>query len=215
VIGLQDGYYSNGLSRNIGDNYDFTVTAFKDKVLNTLFDVRFTAGASRWNQDYYFINGHSGTWYYPNMYTFFNYTDNIFSTDANNNTIVDQLGNSAGSMIPGEGILRKRNNSVYSFLNLSYANYLFLELTGRNDWSSTLPAGANSYFYPSLSLSFIPSEVFNFEERIPWLNFMKIRGGLAQTATDTDLTCSLFITIRADSADNKPRIFLQLFHRYC
>jgi iron complex outermembrane recepter protein len=186
VIGLQDGYYSNGLSRNIGDNYDFTVTAFKDKVLNTLFDVRFTAGASRWNQDYYFINGHSGTWYYPNMYTFFNYTDNIFSTDANNNTIVDQLGNSAGSMIPGEGILRKRNNSVYSFLNLSYANYLFLELTGRNDWSSTLPAGANSYFYPSLSLSFIPSEVFNFEERIPWLNFMKIRGGLAQTATDTE-----------------------------
>lgn len=184
AIGLEKGYYSNGLSRNIGDNYDFTITAFKDAFLNSKFDVRLTAGATRWNQDYYYINGHSGTWYYPNMYTFFNFTETTYTTDANNNTIVERPGNSASSMVPKEGILRKRNNSVYSFLNLAYDNYLYLELTGRNDWSSTLPPSSNSYFYPSVSLSFIPTEAFNITERYPWFNFMKICGGVAQSATD-------------------------------
>ena len=184
-IGLEKGFYSNGLSRNIGDNYDFTLTAFKDGFLNSRFDVRLTAGATRWNQDYYFINGHSGIWYYPNMYTFFNFTETTYITDPNTNTtIVDRIGNSAGSMVPGEGVLRKRINSVYSFLNLSYDNYLYLELTGRNDWSSTLPPANYSYFYPSVSLSFIATEAFNITSRHPWFNFMKIRGGIAQSATD-------------------------------
>ncbi len=62
-------------------------------------------------------------------------------------------------------------------------NYLFLELTGRNDWSSTLPTDANSYFYPSLSMSFIPTEAFNFKNSI--LNFWKLKGSLAMAATDT------------------------------
>jgi iron complex outermembrane receptor protein len=92
-------------------------------------------------------------------------------------------GNAGAQLIPSETILRQRTNSVFSFLNLSYKNYLFLELTGRNDWSSTLPSNNNSYFYPSASLSFIASEAFRFENKLPWLNFMKIRGGIAQTAS--------------------------------
>jgi TonB-linked SusC/RagA family outer membrane protein len=186
VIGLQNGYYANSLSRNIGDNYDFILNAYKDKIFNSKFDVKFTAGASRWNRDDYYINGHSGIWYYPNMYTFFNYTENTYYTDANNNTVVQTFGNSAGSMVPGEGIVRKRINSVYGFVNLAYSNYLFMDLTGRNDWSSTLPEDNNSYFYPSLTLSFIASDAFKFQERLPWMNFLKIRGGIAQTATDAD-----------------------------
>ncbi|MFZ4463672.1 MAG: SusC/RagA family TonB-linked outer membrane protein [Bacteroidales bacterium] len=185
-LGLLNGYYSNGLSRNIGDNYDFIMTANKEQFLGTGFDVSFTAGASRWSQEYYYLNGHSGTWYYPNMYTFFNFTETTYTTDANNNTIVDNPGNSASSMIPTEGIMNKRNNSVFSFLNLAYNKFIYLELTGRNDWSSALPANNNSYFYPSASLSFIPTEAFDFMKNIPWMNFMKIRGGAAQTATDTD-----------------------------
>lgn len=186
AIGLMNGYYSNSLSRNIGDNFDFTLTAQKEKFLGTKMNLNFTAGASRWNNDYYYIGGHSGTWYYPNMYTFFNFTETTYSTDANNNIIVDQFGNSAASMVPGEGIIRKRHNSVYSFLNLSYDNFLFMELTGRNDWSSTLPPESNSYFYPSVSVSFIPTEVIDFQSPMPWFNFMKIRGGIAQTATDAE-----------------------------
>jgi len=185
-LGLLDGYYKNGLSRNRGDNYEFTIAAFKDNIANTGLNLRLTAGANRWDQNYYMIRGHSGLWYYPNMYTFFNYTDNQYMTDEDNNTFVTQFGNSVSSMVPDESIVRKRNNSIYSFLNLSYNDFIFLELTGRNDWSSTLPPEQSSYFYPSLSLSFIPTEAFNLHDHIPWLNFMKIRGGIAQTATDAD-----------------------------
>lgn len=185
-IGLQDGYYSNGLSRNIGDNYDLTLMVDKESIFGSPINLRFTTGANRWNQDNYFINGHSGTWYYPNMYTFFNYTDYLFSTDPNGSIIVDQPGNTLSTMVPSEGVYRKRNNSVYAFMNLSYQDYLFLELTGRNDWSSSLPPGANSYFYPSASVSFVPTAAGILPESLSFINFMKIRGGIAQTATDTD-----------------------------
>lgn len=186
AIGLQGGYYKNGLSRNIGNNFEFNLTAEKENILNSPFDIRFTTGASRWDQDNYFINGHSGTWYYPNMYTFFNFTDYIFNTDPDGNLIVDQPGNSLSNIVPAEGIYRKQNNSVYSFMNLSYNDLLFLELTGRNDWSSSLPNGANSYFYPSASISYIPTASGPLHPNLSFINFLKIRGGAAQTATDTD-----------------------------
>ena len=186
VIGLQNGYYANSLNRTYSDIYEAFLTADKEEIFNSKLNLKFTLGTSRWDYNLYGINGHSGIWYYPDMYTFFNYTETTYITDENGNTIVDRPGNSAGSMVPGEGINRERNNSVFSFLNLSYNNYIFLEITGRNDWSSTLPPGDNSYFYPSMSLSFIASEAFKIQEKISWLNFVKLRGGIAQTATDTD-----------------------------
>jgi TonB-linked SusC/RagA family outer membrane protein len=184
-LGYLNGYYSNGLSRNRGDNYDFIMTANKDQIFGSGFDVTFTTGASRWSQDYYYINGHSGTWYYPNMYTLSNFTETTYINHPDGHTIIDNQGNTVSEMIPTEGYSRKKNNSVYSFLNLSYKKYFYLELTGRNDWSSTLSLNNNSYFYPSVSLSFIPTEAFDALKSVPWMNFLKIRGGVAQTASDT------------------------------
>ena len=186
VIGLQNGYYANKLNRIYSDIFEAFLTADKGNIFNSKINAKLTLGASQWNRNLYSIRGHSGTWYYPNMYTFFNYTETTYTTDENGNTIVDSPGNSAGNMVAGEGISRERNNSVFSFLNLSYDNYIFLELTARNDWSSTLPPESNSYFYPSVSVSFIASEAFKIQESISWLNFVKLRGGIAQTATDTD-----------------------------
>ncbi len=182
-IGLLDGSYSNSLSKVTNDNLEFLLTAHREKILGSKLDVRLSAGTSRWNYDAYGIAGHSATWYYPNMYTFFNYTEPVYSIDSNNNVVVVVPGNTAGSSVPTESILRQRTNSVYSFLNLGYDNYLFLELTGRNDWSSTLPANNNSYFYPSVSLSFIATEAFKLHDKMPWLYFLKIRGGVSQTAS--------------------------------
>jgi iron complex outermembrane receptor protein len=184
-IGMLGGGYSNSLARNTNDNMELLLTAEKKNLLGSGLNVRLTAGSSRWDYNAYGIAGQSGTWYYPNMYTFFNFTDYIFETDEEGNTTVINpgSGNAGSQLIPSETILRQRTNSVFSFLNISYKNYIFLELTGRNDWSSTLPANNNSYFYPSASLSFIASEAFKFEENLPWLNFMKIRGGIAQTAS--------------------------------
>ncbi len=181
-IGLKGGSYNNSLARTTNDNLEFLMAAHKEKIGGSKLDARFTLGTSRWNYDSYEISGHSGTWYYPNMYTFFNYTAPTDSMDAGGNTIVLNPGNTVEFMYPRETILRQRTNSVFSFLNLSYNNYLFMELTGRNDWSSTLPASNNSYFYPSVSLSFIATEAFKLKERLPWLYFLKLRGGLAQTA---------------------------------
>lgn len=186
VIGLKEGYYGNSLKRTYVDIYECFLTAEKTKILESKFDAKFTLGASRWNYDDYQISGHTGTWYYPNMYTFSNYTEPTLITGEDNVIIVDRPGDSPQDVAPSEMILRERVNSVFSFLNLSYDNYIFLELSGRNDWSSTLPPGSNSYFYPSLSLSFIATEAFKIQEKINWLNFVKIRGGLTHIAADTN-----------------------------
>jgi iron complex outermembrane receptor protein len=183
-IGQLNGGYSNSLEKSTSDNMEALITAHRKNIFKSGLNVRFTVGSSRQDYNAYGISGSSGTWYYPNMYTFFNFTDYIFETDEEGNTTVVNpgSGNSGSQLIPSEMILRMRTNSVFSFLNLSFKDYLFLELTGRNDWSSTLPKNSNSYFYPSASVSFIASEAFKLQEKIPWLNFLKIRGGIAQTA---------------------------------
>lgn len=174
VVGLLNGYYANALNRDRSNNSEFLFSATKDSIFHSKFSVKFNAGGSSWYRYKYGIKGNSGTWYYPNMYTFGNYTQ-LSST-----TTADPL-----SMIAaGESMWRKKINSVFSFVNLAYDNYLFLELTGRNDWSSALPSDNNSYFYPSATLSFIPSEAFHLKNA--WFSFWKLRGGVSQTATDTD-----------------------------
>lgn len=80
-------------------------------------------------------------------------------------------------------IFEKRINSLYAFSNIVYKNYLFLELSIRNDWSSTLPKNNNSYFYPAASVSFILTDRFNLPSSI---DFLKIRFNIAQVGKDTD-----------------------------
>ncbi|MDT7829674.1 SusC/RagA family TonB-linked outer membrane protein [Pricia sp. S334] len=82
----------------------------------------------------------------------------------------------------GIGYTRNRNVGVFGDLGLSFKEYLFLNLTGRNDWSSTLPKDNNSYFYPSASISFIPTDAFNIDSKV--LGFAKIRAGYASVGRD-------------------------------
>ena len=77
----------------------------------------------------------------------------------------------------------KEIQSVFGNVQLGYKDYLFLDVTGRNDWSSTLPADNRSYFYPSVSLSGIVSEVVEMSEDI---DFLKLRASWAQVGNDTD-----------------------------
>ena len=79
----------------------------------------------------------------------------------------------------------KVQRSVYANVNLGYAGTLFLDLTARNDWSSTLPAGANSYFYPSASMSFVFSELAPLQNS-SFLSFGKLRVNYAEVGNDTD-----------------------------
>lgn len=77
----------------------------------------------------------------------------------------------------------KQLNSLYAFTNIAYKDYLYLDITARNDWSSTLPVDNNSYFYPSATLSGVISEMFTLPRHI---SFWKLRGGLARVGNDTD-----------------------------
>jgi len=73
----------------------------------------------------------------------------------------------------------------YGQLSFEYKDYLFLELTGRADKSSTLPVKNNTYFYPSASLSFVPTTAFeNIRGEI--LSYWKIRGNIAKVGRDAD-----------------------------
>lgn len=85
--------------------------------------------------------------------------------------------------IQSKNIYKKRINSMYSLANIGYKDYLYLDVTARNDWSSTLPANNNSYFYPSASLSFIPTSFFEMNKNI---DFLKVRVNAASVGNDTD-----------------------------
>ncbi|HEX7906336.1 MAG TPA: SusC/RagA family TonB-linked outer membrane protein [Chitinophagaceae bacterium] len=77
---------------------------------------------------------------------------------------------------------RKDVRSVYGSLEFSYKNFLFVNVTDRNDWSSTIPIDKNSYNYPSVNASYIFSENL----KASWLSFGKIRAGYAQVGRDAD-----------------------------
>ncbi len=73
-------------------------------------------------------------------------------------------------------------NSAYALVTMDWDNIIFLDITGRNDWSSTLPAENRSFFYPSVSTSFILSDLFNLKS--PALNYWKLRGSWAKVGID-------------------------------
>ena len=83
-----------------------------------------------------------------------------------------------------EDSYRKQINSAYGMLNLGYNNFLYLDATLRMDKSSTLPHSKNTYVYPSLSGSFVFTEIFNINKKI--LPFGKLRASMAQVGSDTD-----------------------------
>ncbi len=73
-------------------------------------------------------------------------------------------------------------NSVYAMANMGYRDLIYLDITARNDWSSTLPSENRSYFYPSASLSLMISNMVDLGSSV---NLLKVRGGIAQVGNDT------------------------------
>ena len=78
----------------------------------------------------------------------------------------------------------RRIFGVFGDVTLDYKNWLILNATGRNDWSSTLFANDNSFFYPSVSLSFVFTDAFNINSDI--LSYGKLRGSWANVGGDTN-----------------------------
>src|SRR5882724_4407431 len=93
---------------------------------------------------------------------------------------------------------KKEVNSLYGSAELSYNNLLFLNITGRNDWFSTLNPKSNNYLYPSASLSFIWTQALR--SSLPsWLNYGKIRAAYAEVGGDTDpYSNNLYYTVNSN-----------------
>lgn len=85
--------------------------------------------------------------------------------------------NNGSQFTQGEGYSRIRVNSLYGWAELGWKNFLFLNVTGRQDWFSLLKPGYNSYFYPSVSGSFVFSELI--KDKYKWLNYGKLRASWA------------------------------------
>jgi iron complex outermembrane recepter protein len=165
-LGILEGRYENELERDMARNNEFLITAFKERIARSPLGISASFGGAQWSRDRYGVRIGSGPWVNPWLFSVTNY-DNQLNVP-----------------LPQEIRYAKKINSLFGFLNLSYDNYLFVELSGRNDWSSSLPPGANSYFYPSGALSFIATEAFKL--KLKGLDFLKLRGAYAQTAIDTD-----------------------------
>lgn len=88
-----------------------------------------------------------------------------------------ELSNSSIKPNVGQNDFTRKSFGAFASLETSYKNLLFLTLTGRNDWTSTLPKGANSYFYPSVNIAGIVVDTPEY--------FLKLRAGYAEIGNDT------------------------------
>ncbi|SKB28426.1 TonB-linked outer membrane protein, SusC/RagA family [Parapedobacter luteus] len=93
-----------------------------------------------------------------------------------------QLSNSLDPVVSEADQQRKAIASLYAFGQLSYQDKVFVDLTGRNDWSSTLPVAQRSFFYPSVNTSFVLNELLALPRAI---SFAKLRLSWAQVGNDT------------------------------
>ena len=89
--------------------------------------------------------------------------------------------NNAKTRTTSEYLEDYRIVSAFGDLTVGYDNFLFLDVTGRNDWSSTLDPEFNSFFYPSVSLSYVFSENFKMPD---WFSYGKLRGSYAEIGKD-------------------------------
>ncbi len=164
--GTLSGSYANGLIKDVANNYDWLGTLHKENIFKDI-SAKFSVGGTAYQRSSYGIAGTSSgaTFAYPGLTYFGNY-----------------VGSPQSGQIPTESWYQKKLNSLYAFLNLSYKNYLYLDVTGRNDWSSTLPQNEWSYFFPSFSASYVFSEALHIDPSV--LSFGKLRAAWAEGAVD-------------------------------
>lgn len=94
------------------------------------------------------------------------------------------LSNSRDPLTSSNNYSKLKSYSGYASAQIGFRNYLFANITARNDWSSTLPAQNRSYFYPSFNGSLVLTEAFDIKSEV--LDYAKIRGGWSKVGKDAD-----------------------------
>ncbi|MEM9846424.1 MAG: SusC/RagA family TonB-linked outer membrane protein [Bacteroidota bacterium] len=157
--------FANGMYReqNIGfseTNIDFLLT-YTPRLTSNI-GLKATAGANRMDQSF---------------------ANQTFETRDLGVPGVFNKGNAGDVPQIGQADAAKRINSVYGSLQFDYQDKIYLDVTGRNDWSSALPLDNNSFFYPSVGLSAILSEMIDLPSA---MSFLQLRASWATTGNDTD-----------------------------
>src|SRR5207237_4479680 len=93
------------------------------------------------------------------------------------------LQNSAGQPTDSLHQEKKKVNSLYGLASFNFKSWLSVDLTGRNDWSSTLPKHQNSFFYPSVGAAFIFTDALALRSRL--LSYGKVRAACTRVRKDT------------------------------
>ena len=145
--------------------FDYQLLATAKKDLSKMFNLNVTVGGNMMKQDDHVDGGA---------------ISGLNSTDPHS---MFNLNNGLSPIVPSVLNPRKQINSLFADATLGYNDLMYLELTGRNDWSSTLPVNNNSYFYPSASYSLVFS---NLLSQWKWLSYGKFRASVAQIGSDTD-----------------------------
>ncbi len=145
-------------------NTELLLTYNTDLMDNSLFDVTVRLGGNIMRQRSNTLRANNPQLLLPGLFT---------------------LTNNRADLLVENREAEKGINSIFGLASLSYDNFLYLDVTGRNDWSSTLPTANNSYFYPSVSLSAVLSEKMNLGTNSA-LSFLKLRGAYAEVGADTD-----------------------------
>lgn len=119
---------------------------------------------------------------------------------------INDLDNTMNVMPWGGDFTKRRLIGAFADVTLSYNQWAFLNMTGRNDWSSTLPIAHNSYFYPSVSGSAILTDAIpSLQNRV--LSYMKVYGGISKIGNDADpyITANTF-TVNPSLGNNLGQI---------
>ncbi len=155
-----NGVYSETMNKSALWNGDFLATYKRDILPDLSAALNFGGQIVRNRGDV--LNANTGPGLtVPNLFTLSNTTN----------------------VVANETIVETETQSLYAFLNLAWKNAIFLDVTGRNDWSSTLPANNRSYFYPSVGLSTVVSDLVDFPDAI---SYIKLRGAWAQVGSSAD-----------------------------
>jgi TonB-linked SusC/RagA family outer membrane protein len=159
TLNFNSGYNANR-SRANETNADFLITATKSF---GDFNASLSLGGNRRNQSSDNYGGSTNSLLFPGLY----------SASVGSNPRPQSWN----------GKTTFRVNSLYTFLNVSYKNFWFADLTFRNDWSSSVAEDNRSFGYPSFSTSLILSDMVDMPNTI---SFAKIRGGYASTGNTID-----------------------------
>jgi TonB-linked SusC/RagA family outer membrane protein len=159
TVDFPNGYFQS-LSYNFQEtNADILFTA--EKYFSDNFSINATLGAVRRDSRYQGSEQTANALVVPGLFNF---------------------SNADGAIAVNQFVNTLRVNSVLGSVSLGFMNFIYLDASARNDWSSTLPADNRSYFYPAVNMSVVLSEKLS----IPTVNFLKLRGGFAQAGKDTD-----------------------------